>query len=369
MQYIVQPGDTLAIIAQKFGTTVEAIVRANNITNPNLIYVGQVLTIPSGTVPPVPVPPPVPTPPPAPGPLCPVLRRGDRGPAVRRLQQLLQNAGVSPGAIDGIFGGMTDAAVRTFQARRGLAVTGVANVATWTALGQNCGVGPVPPIPPIPPGPPTPTPPEYHCPLLRLNDRGPTVRFLQRLLREKGVFRGQIDGVFGLQTQRAVRLFQRQQGLAATGVVNHATWQALGVNCADVPAPPAGTPIDTRVARGIRHILFTDKRIYNQGDRAKITLVKTNITDDEINLRYSTSQIIEITIRNAAGNVVWRLSQNKSFAQFTRLITIFPGGTQVINEFWNLTNNAGNRVPAGNYTISVENLATNAVLSVQVQVR
>ncbi|MCA9960313.1 MAG: LysM peptidoglycan-binding domain-containing protein, partial [Anaerolineales bacterium] len=44
--YTVQAGDTLSALAQRFGTTVEAIVAANNITNPNLINVGQVLEIP-----------------------------------------------------------------------------------------------------------------------------------------------------------------------------------------------------------------------------------------------------------------------------------------------------------------------------------
>jgi LysM repeat protein len=44
---MVKPGDTLTAIAAKFGTTVAAIVAANNITNPNLISVGQVLVIPS----------------------------------------------------------------------------------------------------------------------------------------------------------------------------------------------------------------------------------------------------------------------------------------------------------------------------------
>ena len=34
----------------KYGTTVEAIAQANGITNAAFIYVGQVLTIPSGTV-------------------------------------------------------------------------------------------------------------------------------------------------------------------------------------------------------------------------------------------------------------------------------------------------------------------------------
>jgi LysM repeat protein len=44
--YVVQQGDTLAAIAQQFGTTTEAIQAANGITNPNAITVGQVLTIP-----------------------------------------------------------------------------------------------------------------------------------------------------------------------------------------------------------------------------------------------------------------------------------------------------------------------------------
>jgi GH25 family lysozyme M1 (1,4-beta-N-acetylmuramidase) len=44
--YIVLPGDTLTGIAIKFNTTVEALVQANNIANPDLIQVGQQLIIP-----------------------------------------------------------------------------------------------------------------------------------------------------------------------------------------------------------------------------------------------------------------------------------------------------------------------------------
>jgi len=50
-QYTVVAGDNLTRIAARFGTTVAALVQANNIVNPNLIYVGQVLIIPGGTVP------------------------------------------------------------------------------------------------------------------------------------------------------------------------------------------------------------------------------------------------------------------------------------------------------------------------------
>ena len=46
--YYAQRGDTLRKIAAKFNTTVDAILKVNaQITNPNLIYVGQAITIPA----------------------------------------------------------------------------------------------------------------------------------------------------------------------------------------------------------------------------------------------------------------------------------------------------------------------------------
>ena len=44
--YAVKPGDTLSAIAQRFGTTVQAIVAANALENADLLFVGQVLAIP-----------------------------------------------------------------------------------------------------------------------------------------------------------------------------------------------------------------------------------------------------------------------------------------------------------------------------------
>ncbi len=43
--YTIQPGDTLTYIARKYGTTVEKIVKENNIKNPDLIYSGDKLKI------------------------------------------------------------------------------------------------------------------------------------------------------------------------------------------------------------------------------------------------------------------------------------------------------------------------------------
>lgn len=46
--YKVQPGDTLGRIASQYGVSVDALAKANGITNVNVIVVDQVLTIPSG---------------------------------------------------------------------------------------------------------------------------------------------------------------------------------------------------------------------------------------------------------------------------------------------------------------------------------
>lgn len=45
-KYVVQKGDTLTKIALKFGTTWEVLAKINNIENPNLIYVGQIILVP-----------------------------------------------------------------------------------------------------------------------------------------------------------------------------------------------------------------------------------------------------------------------------------------------------------------------------------
>jgi putative chitinase len=49
--YVSRPGDNLTHIAAQYGTTIAAILAANGVTNPNRIYAGQALTIPSADQP------------------------------------------------------------------------------------------------------------------------------------------------------------------------------------------------------------------------------------------------------------------------------------------------------------------------------
>jgi lipoprotein-anchoring transpeptidase ErfK/SrfK len=52
-----------------------------------------------------------------------------------KLQVLLDRAGISPGVVDGWKGGMTESALRAFEAQQGLPVDGVLDPDVWAALG------------------------------------------------------------------------------------------------------------------------------------------------------------------------------------------------------------------------------------------
>ena len=65
--------------------------------------------------------------------------------------------------------------------------------------------------------------------LLRLGASGPLVKQLQQRLKDKGFNPGNIDSVFGLATQEAVKAFQKMNKLTADGSVGPQTWKALGM--------------------------------------------------------------------------------------------------------------------------------------------
>ena len=59
---------------------------------------------------------------------------------------------------------------------------------------------------------------------LRLGSQGPYVKLIQSLLLRIGYNPGAVDGIFGQQTQNAVRAFQRDNNLTPDGIVGPITW-------------------------------------------------------------------------------------------------------------------------------------------------
>jgi g-D-glutamyl-meso-diaminopimelate peptidase len=64
-------------------------------------------------------------------------------------------------------------------------------------------------------------------PIFKLGSRGTEVMKIQATLKKIGYNPGPIDGVFGSQTEEAVRQFQRNNGLTADGIVGANTYRIL----------------------------------------------------------------------------------------------------------------------------------------------
>jgi len=64
-------------------------------------------------------------------------------------------------------------------------------------------------------------------PMTRLGDRGSYVLVAQDGLNTKGFKTGGLDGIFGAQTESAVRSYQQSRGLSADGIIGCDTWRSL----------------------------------------------------------------------------------------------------------------------------------------------
>ena len=145
----------------------------------------------------------------------PKLRRGNRGDAVKDLQNLLNNAGAGI-KVDGSFGRGTYNAVRNFQSSAGIGVDGVVGPRTWDKLNSGAGSAATS----------KDTTSVNSTPKLRRGNRGDAVKDLQNLLNNAGAGI-KVDGSFGRGTYNAVRNFQSSAGIGVDGVVGPRTWDKL----------------------------------------------------------------------------------------------------------------------------------------------
>ena len=172
----------------------------------------------------------------------PLYRLGDRGPAVAEIRARLATLGLLPGGVDELrassfdtaaFDEAVDAAVRGFQQARGSSVDGIVGPQTWRLLDDA---------------------------RWRLGDRvlwfapshllsGDDVAELQQRLLGLGFDTGRADGIFGRDTEAALREFQRNVGIRPDGTCGPATFKALARLTRTVGG---GTPSALREAEAIR---------------------------------------------------------------------------------------------------------------------
>ncbi|MDO7787973.1 BsuPI-related putative proteinase inhibitor [Desulforamulus aquiferis] len=225
-QYTIRTGDTLFLVAERFNTTVEEILRLNpNVTNPNIIFVGQVITVPDrpGTTPSPPATTPTPT--------------------------------------------------------------------------------------PRPPVTPTPTP---NQPALT-------------------------------QYSSIIAGLARNQ------------------------------PYTARLIGGLLYILILEQRVFNQGTPIRIRLLKVNVTNATIVLRYPTGQRFELVVRRRPGNTeIWRYSRERFFTQAEGTVTIRPNQYAIYEYTWNQRNVQGVQVTPGEFVLDAFNVArgyANQSVSINFEIR
>ena len=74
--------------------------------------------------------------------------------------------------------------------------------------------------------------------LSRRGSRGEEVKQIQTVLKDRKLYEGNIDGIYGSQTEKAVIQFQKQMGLTPDGIVGPKTLSAMGLG--DVPSGVTG---------------------------------------------------------------------------------------------------------------------------------
>ncbi|PSB53059.1 peptidoglycan-binding protein [filamentous cyanobacterium Phorm 6] len=162
----------------------------------------------------------------------PAIKLGSRGSSVSELQAALILLGFYSETVDGIFSQSTAAAVSKFQEAAGIAPDGIVGQDTWNRLfpvASGAIENPIANTPATSENPEiNPQTQPTNFPVLRRRMRGPVVRDLQERLRAKGFLRDRkADGVFGPETEAAVKAAQRKYQLPADGIVGRATWEAL----------------------------------------------------------------------------------------------------------------------------------------------
>lgn len=74
--------------------------------------------------------------------------------------------------------------------------------------------------------------------LSRRGSRGEEVKQIQTVLKDRELYEGNIDGIYGSQTEKAVIQFQKQMGLTPDGIVGPKTLSAMGLG--EVPSGVTG---------------------------------------------------------------------------------------------------------------------------------
>ena len=224
---------------------------------------------------------------------------GDQGSAMRSIRALLQSTGdlsLSAGAANDVYDEEVAEAVRAFQQRRGLIVDGVLGPHTHMALdGAHWKLG---------------DRMLSHIPGHML--QGDDVAELQERLMSLGFTPDRVDGIFGTNTERAVRRFQGGVGLAVDGSVGPETLRAFADLTRSVSGGSPHTLREEELVRSSGHRLLGRIVVLDPGHGGDDTgTVAHGLTESKVTL-------------DLARRIEGRLSAIGVTVLFTRSATTSP---------------------------------------------
>ena len=150
------------------------------------------------------------------------LEKGDKGDAVKKLQERLKELGYFKNTCNGTYAASTVNAVKAFQKNNGLTQDGIAGKATqnklYAASAKNVNGK-------------TLAQAEKEAAeaagTLEWGDKGDEVKKLQQRLKELGYFNNTCSGTYAVTTVNAVKAFQKKNGLTQDGIAGKATQNKL----------------------------------------------------------------------------------------------------------------------------------------------
>lgn len=143
---------------------------------------------------------------------------GDSGKQVREVQARLKQIDWFSGSLTDTYGPTTTAAVKGFQGKRNLTVSGTVDETTWSKL---TGMTDEPTAAELKNAVPAGTA------IMKAGQTSDKIKELQARLKQLDWFAEKVTGYYGSVTSQAVQGFQAKRGLQATGNVDQKTWDSL----------------------------------------------------------------------------------------------------------------------------------------------
>lgn len=96
--------------------------------------------------------------------------------------------------------------------------------------------------------------------LSKYGSRGNEVTQIQSKLKRWGYYNGKVDGIYGSQTQSAVKYFQRKNGLTVDGIAGPATLKAMGIMSSSGNSSSGSTSSNSSNVNLLSRLVYAESR-------------------------------------------------------------------------------------------------------------